>query len=146
VPGAVSVRAGFCRRILELAVSNSNPVIEKVVDRKQITNVLRACEKENRDEKPIDFDESVSFVICAESFTPIVRGKPVGEPRTLAHPCLALLRLSAHIAVPVSAPCAVRCPYCSSSYKAEYDGQLCRTCKLSKIGAEASGLRSFPTE
>jgi len=109
--------AGFCRRLIELvsAPANSQSNLSKIVDMKQIKQVLKVCEKKNTDAKPIDFDESKQFDLCCSTLTPIYSGKPL-----------------------------TRCPYCHSVYQSEFDGQLCKTCNLSKIGAVGTGLRLFP--
>jgi coatomer protein complex subunit alpha (xenin) len=65
--------AGFCRRALELAVTN--PAIEKLVDPKKIRAFLQLSEKANVDECKIDYNED-NFQLCMKSFTTIPRGKP----------------------------------------------------------------------
>jgi len=109
--------ASFCHRVLELVASSSSSKanLQKMIDVKQIKNVLKTCEKKNTDEKAIDYDESKSFELCCASLTPLYRGKP-----------------------------QTRCPYCQSAYLPDYEGQLCKTCNLSKIGSQATGLKSFP--
>jgi len=108
---------GFCRRVLELCVtSNKNQNFSKVINVDQIRNVLKACEKTNADSIDVKYSETDTLILCCESFTPL------GNITTSA----------------------CRCPYCQSTYKTEYKNSLCRTCQLSKIGAEATGLRCYP--
>jgi len=104
----------FCRRVLDLCASNPK-LNTAAIDLKQIKGVLKVCETKNTDAKQIDYDETKVFSICCDTFTPIYKGKP-----------------------------DTKCPYCQSVYVSSSDGQLCKTCRLSKIGAQASGLRSFP--
>lgn len=48
---------GFCRRILELAVSSSQPGIERVIKVKQIKGVLKHCEAANSNAQDINYNE-----------------------------------------------------------------------------------------
>jgi len=106
--------AGFCHRVLELCVTSAKSNLAKNVNVGQIKGVLKSCEAKNAENIDLAYNDSDVFVLCCESFTPITKGQA-----------------------------AVRCPYCKSMYKDSYSGQLCKTCQLSKIGAEATGLRCF---
>eukprot|EP00811_Abedinium_folium_P010036 NODE_19282_length_850_cov_31.737206.p2 GENE.NODE_19282_length_850_cov_31.737206~~NODE_19282_length_850_cov_31.737206.p2 ORF type:complete len:136 (-),score=33.02 NODE_19282_length_850_cov_31.737206:441-806(-) len=77
--------------------------------------LLQACEQKGSDVTPINFDPRASvedFKLCASSLTPIVPSDPT-----------------------------VRCPFCGSSVKAQYRGQLCETCQLSELGANTLGIQ-----
>ena len=37
----------------------------------------------------------------------------------------------------------VKCPYDFSTYEKSYEGKLCETCKLAKVGAETIGLKLY---
>jgi len=104
--------AVFCRRILELAVSSNNPKIAQIVNPKQIRGVLKVCESKNTDAKPLDYSDSKHFFICCASLTPVYSAQHLSK-----------------------------CPYCDSGYKKEFEETVCETCKLGKIGAQASGLK-----
>lgn len=106
--------ATFCRRILEICSSTNSPNILAMVNVKQIKGVLQVCEKSNTDEKPIDFPES-NFILCCKTFTPIMKGQQV-----------------------------TKCPYCASTYRAEFEDEVCQTCQIAKIGMQTTGLRVFP--
>lgn len=105
----------FCRNILELAASNKSATVAKVVNPKQIRQVLKQCDKTNSDANPIDFDESKAFTICSRSFTPIYSSKDQ----------------------------KVSCPFCRADYHKRFEDSLCDNCTLCKIGSEATGLRVF---
>lgn len=110
-----AMTAGFCRRILELAVSNGagNSSVAAMVDVKKIRAVLQVCEKTNTDEHQIDYPEN-HFVLCSSTLTPIPKNV---QP--------------------------LRCPYCASTFHPSCDEQLCPNCQLAQIGAQATGLRVF---
>jgi len=104
--------AMLCRRVLELCATSHNPALNQLANPKQITDLLKVCEKSNTDEAPYGLDESLPFAICCATFTPLYKGKP-----------------------------SSKCPYCGANYKAEMEGALCQTCDIAKIGAQASGIR-----
>lgn len=107
--------AGFCRKLIDLVVSSPNAAkFQQMVDMKQIKGVLKLCEKDNTDAHNLDFSETEEFDICCESFTAIKKGTP-----------------------------STRCPYCMTHYHEKFDGSVCRTCNLSKIGAKVSGMKYF---
>lgn len=104
--------AGFCRKILELAVASNQSTIANLVNAKQIKGILKLSEKENTEAHDLTYDETSSFEICPQSFTCVAKGAPQAS-----------------------------CAYCSSVYKADFNGGLCSVCTLSKIGAETTGLK-----
>lgn len=104
----------FCRRALEACVTLNDPAISNLVNIKQVKGVLAVCEKDLKDYVPVDFDESKVFVLCSRTLSPIYRGQP-----------------------------SVSCGFCGAAYKTAFDGELCNSCHISKIGAEAAGLRSI---
>jgi len=104
--------AGLCRRVLDLAVSSNQAALQKVVNFKQIRQALKVCEKENSEAHDLSFDESANAELCANSLTPVPKGQQ-----------------------------AVQCPYCGSKFLSKFDGTLCSTCNLSKVGADTTGLK-----
>jgi coatomer protein complex subunit alpha (xenin) len=108
--------ASFCRSLLELAAMHKTPTVSKIVNPREIRGVMQKCEKLNTDKDPIDFDESKAFFICARSFTPVYTGREE----------------------------SAQCPFCFTKYHRRFEDSMCDNCELSKIGTEASGLRSFP--
>jgi coatomer protein complex subunit alpha (xenin) len=80
---------GLCRRILELSMSSTNPNIQKIVNPKQITQLLQVCEKTNTDAVAIDYDDSSPLVLDCESFTPLLKSRPQGNSSySSSHPPL----------------------------------------------------------
>lgn len=108
--------AGFCRRMLELCQSSTNATIQRIVNLRQIKTVLVQCEKTPTDAVPVDYDDTMQWLLCCDSLTPITQ-KQKDAPR---------------------------CPYCASAFQPHLMGQLCNTCQLSKVGAQASGLKNIP--
>lgn len=106
--------ATFCRRFLELLMSNPALQQKNPDDPKRIKSILQASERENRDEKPFDLPDT-AFTLCCKSFTPIPRGRNL-----------------------------VKCPYCGSAYLDQFDATLCATCSISKIGQDCTGIKVFP--
>ncbi|XP_059167634.1 coatomer subunit alpha-like [Physella acuta] len=96
--------ASFARRLLELG---PKPDIAQ-----QTRKILAACEKNPADEQDLKYDQHNPFDICAASFVPIYRGKPV-----------------------------VKCPLSGACYCPEYKGQVCRVTKVTEIGKDCIGLR-----
>lgn len=107
--------AAMCQRILELCLTNSKFNLSKAVDLTQIKGALKVCEKTPTDAADLKYSETDALILCADSFTPIPKNTP-----------------------------SVKCPYCAATYKPACAGSLCRVCQLSKVDAEASGLRVFP--
>jgi len=108
--------AGFCRRVLELCVTSNKQNVSKLINVDQIRTVLKACERVSSDAVDLKYNETDALVLCCDTFTPLSN----------------------------AITAAVRCPFCQSTYRLEAKGSLCRTCNLSKIAAEATGLRVFP--
>lgn len=77
----------------------------------QARQVLAACEKSPGDAMEIKYDARNPFVTCAKNFVPIYRGSKDST-----------------------------CPTCGSHFTIDCAGELCTTCDLGKIGADASGL------
>jgi len=108
-----ALTATFCRRLLEIVSSSNSPTILGMVNMKQIKGVLAVCEKNGKDEKPIDFPESNFNLDC-------LTGKPIPRGATIVH-----------------------CPYCQSTFGEEAMDQVCPNCLLSRIGMQTTGLRVF---
>jgi len=107
--------ASLCQRVLELCLTNSRSNVTKAVNPTQIKGILKTCsEKAPAESVDIKYSDTEAFNLCCESFTPLTKQLP-----------------------------SVRCPFCQSHYRPQNEGQLCKTCNLSKIGAEATGLRVF---
>lgn len=96
--------AVFAQRLLELG-----PTPEVAL---QTRKVLAACERTPVNAHELRYDEYNPFDICAASYLPIYRGKPV-----------------------------VKCPLSGAAYMPDYKGQLCRVTKATKIGIDTIGLR-----
>ena len=96
--------AGFARRLLELG-----PKPEMATHARKI---IAACDKNQTDEHKLNYDMHNPFDICAASYTPIYRGKPLEK-----------------------------CPLSGAAYKPEYAGEVCRITKSTEIGADTIGLR-----
>jgi coatomer protein complex subunit alpha (xenin) len=95
--------ATFCRRLLEL-----NPSQQIAAKARQ---VLAACEKNPRDETPLNYDSRNPFTICGSTFTPIYKGSNY-----------------------------VTCPYTGAHFVPEVAGSISPICELAVVGADASGL------
>lgn len=106
--------AGFCRRVLDLAVSSNQASIQKIVNFKQIRGVLKLCEKENSEAHDLNFPDTSNLSLCAASLSAIPKGTQ-----------------------------SIKCPYCESQYMPSHDGAVCSTCSLSKVGMETTGLKVF---
>jgi coatomer protein complex subunit alpha (xenin) len=101
--------SSFCRRLLEL---NPRPDFKD-----QALKVLKVCDENPKNEKPIDYDERNPFVVCGISLSPIYRGSPM-----------------------------LRCSYCSQPFLPEHAGKLCTVCCLGQVGFEAAGLKNSPAQ
>ncbi|KAK6970166.1 coatomer subunit alpha [Biomphalaria glabrata] len=101
--------ASFARRLLELG---PKPDIAQ-----QTRKILVACEKTLTDEHELKYDQHNPFDICAASYVPIYRGKPV-----------------------------VKCPLSGACYLPEFKGQVCRVTKATEIGKDCIGLRISPIQ
>ncbi|GFO24200.1 coatomer subunit alpha [Plakobranchus ocellatus] len=101
--------ASFARRLLELG---PKPDIAQ-----QTRKILAACEKNPTDAHELKYDQHNPFDICAASYVPIYRGKPV-----------------------------VKCPLSGACYLPEFKGQVCRVSKATEIGKDCLGLRISPIQ
>jgi len=101
--------ASFARRLLELG---PKPDIAQTTRK-----ILAACEKTPTDAYDLKYDEHNPFDVCAATFTPIYRGKPV-----------------------------VKCPLSGACYLPEFKGQLCRVTEVTEIGKDCLGLRISPIQ
>eukprot|EP01128_Nolandella_sp_AFSM9_P008559 TRINITY_DN5258_c0_g1_i1.p1 TRINITY_DN5258_c0_g1~~TRINITY_DN5258_c0_g1_i1.p1 ORF type:complete len:1293 (+),score=283.65 TRINITY_DN5258_c0_g1_i1:54-3881(+) len=78
--------------------------------------VLKLCEQRGRqDSMELAYDSRNPFVLCAGTLKPIYQGNPHEE-----------------------------CPYCGASFIPAAKGRPCTICRLSSIGADATGLLSMP--
>ena len=84
---------------------------------KTARQVLQAAEKNMKDASPLNYDFRNPFVVCGATYVPIYRGQK-----------------------------DVSCPYCSSRFVPDQEGQLCAVCDLSVIGSDASGLLCSPSQ
>nr|WDD38917.1 coatomer subunit alpha-1 [Fagopyrum tataricum] len=84
---------------------------------KTARQVLQSAERNNVDATQLNYDFRNPFVVCGSTYVPIYRGQK-----------------------------DVLCPYCSSHFVPNLEGQLCNVCELSAIGADASGLLCSPTQ
>ncbi|KAL5010139.1 hypothetical protein ScPMuIL_012444 [Solemya velum] len=101
--------ATFARRLLELG---PKPEVST-----QTRKILAACEKNNVDEHELAYDQHNPFDICAATFTPIYRGKPI-----------------------------VKCPLSGACYHPHFKGQVCRVTQVTEIGKDCIGLRISPIQ
>ncbi|EFN59251.1 hypothetical protein CHLNCDRAFT_137537 [Chlorella variabilis] len=83
----------------------------------QARQVLAACEKSPTDAEALNYDPRNPFDICSLTFTPIYRGNKFVED-----------------------------PYTKARFQPECEGQLSPVGDISKIGLDASGLVSSPTQ
>ncbi|XP_072354441.1 coatomer subunit alpha [Scyliorhinus torazame] len=96
--------ATFAGRLLELG---PKPDVGQ-----QTRKILSACEKTPIDAHHLNYDMHNPFDICAASYKPIYRGKPVEK-----------------------------CPLSGTCYSPEFKGQTCRVTTVSEIGKDVIGLR-----
>ncbi|XP_076090931.1 coatomer subunit alpha-like isoform X1 [Mytilus galloprovincialis] len=101
--------ASFARRLLELG---PKPDVAA-----QTRKILAACEQKSTDEHELKYDQHNPFDICAASYVPIYRGKPV-----------------------------VKCPLSGACYLPEFKGQTCRATQVTEIGKDCIGLRISPIQ
>ncbi|XP_062572484.1 coatomer subunit alpha-like, partial [Saccostrea cucullata] len=101
--------ASFARRLLELG---PKPDVAT-----QTRKILSACEKNPTDAHELKYDQHNPFDICAASYIPIYRGKPV-----------------------------VKCPLSGACYLPEFKGQVCRVTQVTEIGKDCIGLRISPIQ
>lgn len=101
--------ASFAARLLELG---PKPDIAQ-----QTRKILAACEKTPTDTHELKYDQHNPFDICAATYTPIYRGKPV-----------------------------VKCPLSGACYQPEFKGQVCHVTEVTEIGKDCIGLRISPIQ
>ncbi|KAJ8268561.1 hypothetical protein COCON_G00137330 [Conger conger] len=101
--------AGFARRLLELG---PKPEVAQ-----QTRKILAACEKTLTDAHQLNYDPHNPFDLCAASFTPLYRGRPVEK-----------------------------CPLSGACYCPTYKGQVCRVTQVTEIGKDVIGLRVSPLQ
>ncbi|MBV97347.1 Coatomer subunit alpha, partial [Eschrichtius robustus] len=101
--------ATFARRLLELG---PKPEVAQ-----QTRKILSACEKNPTDAYQLNYDMHNPFDICAASYRPIYRGKPVEK-----------------------------CPLSGACYSPEFKGHICRVTTVTEIGKDVIGLRISPLQ
>nr|BAC27682.1 unnamed protein product [Mus musculus] len=101
--------ATFARRLLELG---PKPEVAQ-----QTRKILSACEKNPTDACQLNYDMHNPFDICAASYRPIYRGKPVEK-----------------------------CPLSGACYSPEFKGQISRVTTVTEIGKDVIGLRISPLQ
>lgn len=101
--------ASFARRLLELG---PNAQVAQ-----QTRKILAACEKNPVDTHQLLYDEHNPFDICAATYKPIYKGKPV-----------------------------IKCPLSGACYQPEFKGQVCRVTQVTEIGKDCIGLRISPIQ
>ncbi|XP_059529883.1 coatomer subunit alpha isoform X2 [Myotis daubentonii] len=101
--------ATFARRLLELG---PKPEVAQ-----QTRKILAACEKNPTDAYQLNYDMHNPFDICAASYQPIYRGKPVEK-----------------------------CPLSGACYSPEFKGQICRVTTVTEVGKDVIGLRISPLQ
>ncbi|XP_048728495.1 coatomer subunit alpha-like [Ostrea edulis] len=101
--------ASFARRLLELG---PKPDVAT-----QTRKILSACEKTPTDAHEVKYDQHNPFDICAATYVPIYRGKPV-----------------------------VKCQLSGACYLPEFKGEVCRVTQVTEIGKDCIGLRISPIQ
>ncbi|KAI9544317.1 hypothetical protein NQZ68_001189, partial [Dissostichus eleginoides] len=101
--------ASFARRLLELG---PKPDVAQ-----QTRKILAACEKTLTDAHQLNYDPHNPFDLCAASFVPLYRGRPVEK-----------------------------CPLSGACYCPPYKGQICRVTQVTEIGKDVIGLRVSPLQ
>ncbi|KAK6946303.1 Coatomer, alpha subunit, C-terminal [Dillenia turbinata] len=84
---------------------------------KTAKQVLKAAEANMNDAIQLNYDFRNPFVVCGATYVPIYRGQK-----------------------------DVSCPYCTSRFVPDQEGQICSVCDLAVIGADASGLLCSPSQ
>ncbi|KAM7379705.1 hypothetical protein PAMP_005239 [Pampus punctatissimus] len=95
--------AGFARRLLELG---PKPDVAQ-----QTRKILAACEKTLTDAHQLNYDPHNPFDLCAASFVPLYRGRPVEK-----------------------------CPLSGACYCPTYKGQICRVTQVTEIGVGCNSV------
>ncbi|CAL8326305.1 unnamed protein product [Arctogadus glacialis] len=101
--------ASFARRLLELG---PKPEVAQ-----QTRKILAACEKTLTDAHQLNYDPHNPFDLCAASYVPLYRGRPVEK-----------------------------CPLSGACYCPTYKGQVCRVTQATEIGKDVIGLRVSPLQ
>ncbi|PAA58782.1 hypothetical protein BOX15_Mlig017424g3 [Macrostomum lignano] len=96
--------AMFARRLLELG---PKPEVAN-----ETRKILQTCEKNPTDARQLNYDPHNPFDICAASYVPIYRGRPL-----------------------------VKDPLSGACYAPEFAGQLCRVTQCTEIGKDVTGLK-----
>lgn len=107
--------ASFAKRLLLGNLGNPDKVKDVMAKARQ---VVQLCEQKASDQHVIKFDPKAAvenFKLCAGSFTPVQPMDPT-----------------------------VLCPFCASTYHANWKGKLCDTCQLCEIGANTLGIQLRP--
>lgn len=89
----------------------SSTTVMPAPQQQQVKGILATCETKNTNASEIDYREDTDYVLCCATLKPVATGAP-----------------------------AVFCPYCKSGYSKEFEGTVCKTCELAKIGAKTTGL------
>ncbi|KAL9231674.1 hypothetical protein vseg_006869 [Gypsophila vaccaria] len=84
---------------------------------KQARQIIQAAERNMTDAIELNYDFRNPFVVCGATYVPIYRGQK-----------------------------DVSCPYCTSRFVPDQEGQICNVCELAVIGADASGLLCSPSQ
>uniref|UniRef100_A0AAV2JNM2 Coatomer subunit alpha n=1 Tax=Knipowitschia caucasica TaxID=637954 RepID=A0AAV2JNM2_KNICA len=82
-----------------------------------IRKILAACEKNLTDAHQLNYDSHNPFDLCAASYVPLYRGRPVEK-----------------------------CPLSGACYCPPYKGQVCRVTQVTEIGKDVIGLRVSPLQ
>jgi len=83
----------------------------------QTRKVLAACEKNPTDAVELNYDQHNPFDLCASSYVPIYKGKPV-----------------------------VDCKLCNVCHLPEFKGKVCQICGVAEIGKDCPGLKISPMQ
>lgn len=78
----------------------------------QTRKIIKVCEKNNTDAHELAYDPHNPFDICAATYTPIYRGRPVEK-----------------------------CPLSGACYSPAHKGKVCNVTKCTEIGKDCIGLR-----
>ena len=96
--------SGFAKRLLDLGPRGDLATHAR--------KIVQAADRNLSDAHELNYDAHNPFDLCAASYTPIYRGKPVEK-----------------------------CPLSGACYKPEYKSEVCRVTNCTQIGADVIGLR-----
>jgi len=99
----------LARRLIELG---PRPEVAE-----QTRKIIKICEKNPTDAHQLAYDPHNPFDICAATYTPIYRGRPVEK-----------------------------CPLSGACYTPNYKGKVCLVTKCTEIGKDCIGLRISPNQ